>query len=210
MTPIVDFLPYLLPFAPSVPEPIALQYIRLACIEFCKRSRSWRDVTEFDVSGQEEEGLPTLGQSSLFEIERAWFRSSSINKWEELTVKPFVEIDQSLYDIAPTQVTPKYISQISHDAVTLVPLAIGLCKISMFLMPSQDADAVPDILFKRFAQEISDGALAKIMMIPDQPYTNPTMAAFKDAAFNSACDSAFRLNIRGQQRASARAKSSYF
>lgn len=211
MTQIVDLLPYVTPFATSVPEPVAVHYIRQSLIEFCMRTRSWRDVEEFDVTGENEEKLPLPGQSALFEIEHAWFRSSDTARWQDLDVKPFTALDQSFYDVPATEKTQAlYLSQVSYDSVTLLPLATGFCKISMFLMPAQAADTFPSHIFKRFAQVISDGALAKILLIPEQPYTNPALAGVKDVAFNQACDAAFALNIRGQQRAHLRVKSSFF
>lgn len=205
-----DFLPFVTPFAPSAPDPLATHYIRQAAIDFCQRTRFWRYVDEFDVAGDTTEIIAVPGQSSLFEIEKAWFQPTSESRWVELTKKPYAEIDQSLLDQeANTYTLPNIISQIDYNSVTLVPRASGKLRISMFLTPSYDAKSCPDNLFNNFASTIADGALSDILMIPEQPYTNPNLAALKGGIFNAECDRNFALNIRGQQRAPARAKSSF-
>ena len=37
------FFPYLIPLIPHVPDPVAEQAVRDACIEFCKESLIWRE-----------------------------------------------------------------------------------------------------------------------------------------------------------------------
>lgn len=210
MTTFADFLPFVLPYAPSAPDPLAIQYIRQAAIDFCQRTRFWRYVDEFEVAGDTSEIVAAPGQSSLFEIEKAWFRPTADNRWAELRKLPYAEIDQSLLDEeANTYTVPNVISQIDYNTVTLVPRVSGTLRISMFLAPSYNANNCPQNLYSNFASTIADGALAEILMIPEQPYTNLQLAAAKSAIFNAECDRNFALNVRGQQRAPARSKSSF-
>lgn len=210
MRSFADFLPFVLPYAPSCPEPVALQYLRQSAIDFCQRTRFWRFVDEFDVTGDTSELLVTPNQSSLFEIEMAWFQPTSESRWVPLTRKAYAEIDQALLDQETnTYTVPNFISQIDYNTVTLIPRASGKLRISMFLSPSNDAVSSPENLFSNYASTVADGALSEILMIPEQPYSNPNLAALKGAMFNSACDSNFAMNIRGQQRSPTRAKSSF-
>lgn len=210
MRPFADFLSFVLPYAPSCPEPVAIQYVRQASIDFCQRTRFWRSVDEFDVAGDTTEILAVPGQASLFEIEKAWFQPTSESRWLELRKLPYAEIDQALLDQeANTYTVPNVISQIDYNTVTLVPRASGKLRISMFLSPSYDASACPENLYSNYASTIADGALSEILMLPDQPFTNPNLAALKAGVFNAECDRNFALNVRGQQRAPARAKSSF-
>lgn len=210
MRSFADFLPFVLPYAPSCPEPLAIQYLRQAAIDFCQRTRFWRYVDEFDVAGDTSEIIVTPGQSSLFEIEKAWFKPTGGDHWVELRRLPYSQIDQTLLDeTTDTYTVPNVISQIDYNTVTLVPRVSGKLRISMFLSPSYEATGCPANLYSNFASTIADGALSEILMIPEQPYTNPNIAALKAGVFNAECDKNFALNVRGQQRAPARTKSSF-
>lgn len=210
MRPFADFLPFVLPYAPSCPEPVAIQYIRQASIDFCQRTRFWRFIDEFQVTGDTSELLVTPNQSSLFEIEKAWFKPTDESRWAELRRLPYSQIDQALLDEEPNSYTvPNVISQIDYNNVTLIPRVEGTLRVSMFLSPSYDAVDCPDNLFSNYASTIADGALSEILMIPEQPYTNPNLASLKAGLFNLECDRNFALNVRGQQRAPVRTKASF-
>lgn len=210
MKQLTDFLPYVLPFAPSLPEPTAIQYLRLAAITFCERARAWREVQEVEVIGDDFEQVPIPSQAELLEIENIYFRQSSDASWAKLIAEPYAEIDQTLFDSPITDNSrPKFYSQIEQDIFFILPRAQGVARISAFFKPSSVAEIVPDILYTKYASIIADGALMHILMLPEQPYTNPNMGALKAGVFNSYCDAHFSLNIRGQQRAPARAKSSF-
>lgn len=210
MTPFTDFLPFVLPFAPSVPEPLAVQYLRLSAIAFCERARAWREVEDVEVVGDDFEQIPVPSQSELYEIEQVYFRTPTDTRWEKLKAIPYADVDQTIADTAVTSYArPHSYLQISQDSIFLLPKAQGVIRVSAFYKPSPIADVAPDILYSKYASIIADGALMHILMIPEQPYTNPNMASFKAAIFNSNCDAHFTLNIRGQHRAPARAKSSF-
>ncbi len=213
MTPFTDFLSYVLPLAPSVPEPLALQALRTAAAEFCQKTRSWRHVAEIDVVGDSYEVAPVPSQAILFEIEEAWFKLTGQEYGNPLQRIAFKQIDPNdLPEIedTPGVAAPEYISQVDYETVILVPIAVGTLRISMFLAPANSADDAPDFLYDKFAQNIADGALASILMTPEQPYTNMQLGVMKQAAFNAFCDSKFNMNVRGQQRARARVRSSFF
>lgn len=210
MRPFANFLPFVLPYAPSCPEPVAIQYIRQASIDFCQRTRFWRYVDEFDVNGDTTEILAVPSEASLFEIEKAWFQPTNESRWAELRRLPYAEIDQALLDEEPnTYTVPNVISQIDYNTVTLIPRTSGKLRISMFLAPSYEATHCQETLFSNYASTIADGALSEILMIPEQPYTNPNLAGFKAGLFNAECDRNFALNVKGQQRAPARTKASF-
>lgn len=210
-TPLADFLPLVTPFALSVPDPVATHYVRQAAIDFCSRTRAWREVSEFASTGAVSQALTVPAQSSLFEIERAWFRMSNTARWEQLERIPYTEIDQNqLTEAVAENAQAQVISQSGYNTVTILPRTTGFCKVSMFLKPKSDADSLPDFLFADFMTTIADGALSYILLLPEQPFTNPSLAGIKLTMFNQACDAHFARNIRGQHRAPLRLKSSFF
>jgi len=187
-----------------------MQYARQAAIDFCRRTRSWRDVQEITIAGNASEIIAAPTNAAIHEIEEAYFRSTTTQKWARLRRVSYDELDQSLIDEAPTdRSVPNVISQANFNTVILAPRAEGTLRIITFLKPSPAADQLPDYLVDNFAVELADGALSHILMLPGQPYTNPNLGALKAGLFNQACDANFAMNIRGQQRAPARTKASF-
>lgn len=210
MRPFSDFFPYILPYAPSAPDPIAEQCVRLAAIEFCQRTRTWRDVQEISVTGDDYEFIAAPSQSQLVELERVWFKSNGETHWTRLTPKPYAEVDQTLKDSTTADTSqPNVYAQIEPDSIFIAPRGTGMLRISTFLKPSPESEYCPDLLFDKFTTAIADGALMHLLMIPEQPYSNPNLAALKAGLFNQACDANFAQSVRGQQRAPARTKASF-
>lgn len=208
MKPFSDLFPHILPFAPAAPDPLVEQYARLAAIEFCQRSRCWRDVQEITVTGLESEIISAPAGADIFEIESGYFKlAATDDRWKELDPIAYGQINPDLLDLeAADSAYPEFLSQSSVNSVALAPRAAGILRISAFLTPSQAATTAPDFLFERYPTIIAAGALMHLLMIPQQPYTDFNLGALKAGIFNAACDHHFNFNIRGQQRAPARTK----
>jgi hypothetical protein len=210
MRALSDFFPWIMPFAPNCPDPIAEQYLRVAADEFCTRTRSWREIETIDVRGDEQEIICVPPQATLMEIEDAWW-----DKQWRLRRVPYADIRPDLlpaYDPAnppPSANVPEVISQAGPNGVVVAPRSRGCLRVNMFLKPAPDADELPDYLFDQFAQPLSSGALSWILMLPGQPFTNPQQAQLFASDFNAICDRHFGYNIRGQQRAPARTRASF-
>lgn len=207
-----DFLPFLAAYAQSVPDPLAYQYLRWAATELCERTRCWRFVDVITVSGLEDQIICTPAGADLFEIEDAWWSNGDDQFYSRpLARVPFADVSADLLriDAQNMAVKPDAITQVSQQSVLALPRAAGVLKLSMFLKPSKDTMEVPDFLFDQFAQPIACGALYWILNVPGQTYTNPQLAQMMASDHNSICDRNFAHNIRGQQRAPARARSRF-
>lgn len=182
-------------------EPLAVKYLREAAMEFCTRTRIWRETDEFTTVASDIEVLCVPPMAALHEIEAAWFDESPLEPARfKQTFAPGEE-DGGL---------PRWITQVAPDRVSLVPKGAGTLRISMFLKPAEDADVVPDFLYDHHAREIGWGALREIKLLPGQPFTDPSMAGLFAQRFEAALNRHATTNIRGQQRAKGRANASYF
>lgn len=201
MREIADMMRLVLPFAPGCPEPVAVQFLREAAITFCERTRIWRERDKFSVVGGCDEVLCTPSYAQIYEIEQAWFND------KELQPAQFGSFDKHEYSNS----LPRYITQAGPESVRLVPGAIeeGILTLHLFLKPAQDAEDLPDILTEH-ERVIADGALNRILLIPNQPFTSPDMAAAYGQSFQAGLDRLFNINVRGKQRAPLRTKGSYF
>lgn len=80
----------------------------------------------------------------------------------------------------------------------------------MYLKPDQQAYELPDYLIELHPEIIAAGALSKILMLPGYDFTQPQLAMTFASEFEAACNTHFRDNLRGQQRARTRTKPNYF
>ena len=205
MTSIDDFLPIILSAAPGVAEPTAFARVIQAAQVFCERTRLWRDEDTFSITPTSCNVVCAPEGADLFEIESASIDGSRLTpisisdldtrypRWREL-------------DTGQGQ----WITQIEHGSVLVVPKCSGSLRLSTFLRPSDFADGLPDFLAQLYRQCIADGALTEILMLPGQPFTDPSRAQFYSIRFEAKLSELTNRTIKGQQRAPTRVRSNWF
>lgn len=186
------------PRAPSCPEPTMVEHIRDAAIKLCERTRCWRFTDTFETVGDEQEIICVPPYAALWEIEEARFDDRKLER-----SKP--QADMMMADLGQ----PQYLTQLAYNSVSLQPRGKGSLWISMFLKPSQNADMLPDILVDEFSTAIGDGALSTLLLLPNEPFTDPQHAMLCLQKFDAVLDRNFAYNVRGQQRAPARTRARY-
>ena len=201
------FIPNIRMYAPGVSDPAAYFAIRQAAIEFCERTRFWRYEDEFAITSTDIDGLTAPSGSVIYDIDAVWFNG------RKLTPKTTGQLDvlePTWRSGATAQTsTPKYVTQTEPNTIQIVPFQTGQLKFALFLKPSQDATEVPDFLVDQHRETIAHGALARILLIPNQSFTNPEMAAAFGMAFQQKIDGKSAIGITGQQRAPIRTKASF-
>lgn len=203
-----EFIPNIAIYAPGVAEPTAYMAIRQAAIEFCERTRMWRFDDEFTIAADDNEALLAPASSVVHEIEGVWFNGQKLRHVTPDKLDQLVPTWRS-GDTKPTG-TPAYVTQTAPNDIVLVPFGTGSVKLSLFLKPAQDADVVPDFLVDEHRETIAFGALARILLIPNQSFTSPDMGAAFGSAFQQRIDGKSTKGITGKQRAPVRTRASYF
>lgn len=195
------FLPLVLPYAMTCPEPVAEAHLRWAAIDFCEATRPWRYVDTLTTTGVNPEPIGIPAGSEIHQIEEAWFDERKLDRVSYVDGSPYANMGEGM---------PSVIYQDGPDAVVLSPTTVGSLRISLFLKPAVNANTLPDFFLSQYAQAIANGALARILMIPDQPFSEPQRAAVFAAAFERAKAKNFRAGSAGQQRAPRRTHARYF
>jgi hypothetical protein len=212
-TSVSQLMPYILPQVPTVPLPYAEFQARLAVIEFCERTRCWRQVFKKTISSQNGCDLATIN-STIHEFEEATLNGNV------LTPTQFTDVDPDELTGETNTGTAKYITQIKPGTVSVYPFEAGVLRVSCFLKPRHGqaigldeedplADAynvLPEFMVTQYAEKLAHGALWRIMSTNKQDFTDPQMAGVHKAAFDDACNKHFASNMRGQQRAPIRVK----
>ena len=205
MRDLIELSPHVLPFAPNCPEPIMIRYLREAAITFCCRSRSWRVDKIYPLITDEIDIMASC-DGVIHDIESVRWRQSPGDQWQEpMTPSQYEEIAGNYQDR-----NPLYFSQRLAGKLQVSPFTAGELRVIMYLKPDQQATEVPDYLVELHPDIIAAGALRKILMLPGYDFTQPQLAMNFAGDFEAACNSHFRDNLRGQQRARTRTKPNYF
>jgi hypothetical protein len=69
------------------------------------------------------------------------------------------------------------------------------------LKPTRTATQVDDLIFEEYAETIGNGAVARLCLSPKKPYTNPQIAAAKQALYTQGLNVARQRANRGYVRA---------
>ncbi|WP_104019127.1 hypothetical protein [Roseovarius nitratireducens] len=213
---LIEFLPLVRPHAPGAAIPNMTQALRKAAIEFCEKTRCWRYRVNVQVTRQDYP-VVTPAYAEIHEIERAEFDGNRLTpvEYDDLT---FQELSQAEAGV------PHLITQMTYDQVAIVPFATGSLSLSLFLkprhgdnmttgtdgLPSNFYDLVPEVLYSRFGETIASGAIARLLIIPQQPFTNLDLAAVHQAKFEDGVSRFNAANVRGQHRARPRVRASWF
>lgn len=196
------FFPYLIPLVPHVAEPVAQQAIRDTCIEFCKESLVWQaPIDPIMVLVNEaayELDVPT--GANLANVVELYFDSRRLGK------KSVSEISARYgRDWMQSSGTPAVFTMLNPNEVTLVPtpdktVIEGLTGILAFT-PLRSSTSIIDYIYEQYAEEIARGAAARLMMIPNQQWTEPKMGLGYRKQFTSDCANARSHVNAGQVRA---------
>lgn len=200
------FLPKIHQFAPGVADPIAYEWLREAAIEFCERTRMWRNFDSYQVAGIFPGDVRAPGGAVIHEIEQVAFNGI------ELTSKTPAELDLQYpeWRVGRVRGNPQYFTQLEADTIALAPLAAGSVTAWLVLKPSQGATTLPDFIADQHRQVIADGALGRILAMPGKDWTNLQLAAASSAAFQAKLVKLSNRGSAGQQRAHARSKPSVY
>ncbi|WP_333826856.1 hypothetical protein [Pararhodobacter sp.] len=216
------FLPYTALHAPGAPIPTIESYLRLAAIEFCERTRCWRHMVNVELTDENHVAVVAPPYAAIHAFEYAAFIADNGPR------RPLLPTQYS--DLAPegfpenAGALPNHITQATPNSITIFPFAAGEVELSVFLKPRfgqdfngpdrespiEDAyDKVPEFLLTQWGEAIAVGALSKLLIVPQQRWTDQKTAMTFLARFERYCDQHFSSNVIGQQRAPRRSRFSY-
>lgn len=199
------FYPAIMPFAPGVPRPTANNWIRQAAIEFCERTKLWRFEDDFTVEGGTEDIMAQPGSTAI-SIELAQLDGVTL---DPVTTKWLDDHYSGWRTDTEVVGGGQYITQLEQDTFRIIPNSSGSLYLSLILKPTHDAKSLPDFMANKHRQVIADGALGRILAIPNQSFTDLQMAATCAALFNGALDRLSTSGTTGQQRAKVRSKARF-
>jgi hypothetical protein len=174
MKPWSDFYDLLSPDVPGCPQAAQEQALRQAAIAFCEQSLAWRyvhpDIT-VTVDTADYDFVPPP-QAVVEAITYAKFNDT------ELSVNVSQD-DMRVWHWRDQAGMPAYVLG-GATSLKLVPNpdVEGTLYLEVILKPSPSAESIDDDLYNEFRAPIIHWALSQLMLSPNKPYSNPTLATF--------------------------------
>lgn len=199
------FMPFVLPYANGCPDLTAEFHVRQAAIEFFQRSLAWRQDLDavMTVADQDAYSIPAPSGSSIVKLLSYTYDGSGgslvdVDMGKALVLNQSgVEVGWSI-DRATFTVNPVP----AEDDLEIV--------LHVALKPSQASTSIPATMFEQYVQYIAHGALAGVLDIPGEPWTNPAKAADYRSMFNADIARVGAIVAKAAGRASGRTKAFYF
>lgn len=199
------FLPYVLPYASHVLEDQAVAAIRNACIDFCAGSLLLQeDLDPQDVvAGQSVYSVEGSGQTC--QVLSMYYLGRRLERKSELELQRLYTRDwQSLVG------APRYWTQFNLDEVVLAlkpaedrPAALTG---RIAYRPKRSSTTVDARLFEQYLDAVAAGALSRLLVTPEQPYTDPRMAREYEQRFQAATSQARSFVNGGMNHAPMRVR----
>lgn len=223
MRDIECLLPRIFEVVPACPEPTAIRHLRDAAIDFCRRTRIWRENDCYTVEDDDTGDIAVISQAQIYEITSASVTVPDDDDDDDtdpsgatytLTPKTVDWLDKNRPGwrwLEDSCGTPEFVTQTEPNMVRIFPLPeIGSrVRLQLILLPSITTDQIIDVLVDAYSQVIADGALARILALPGD-FTNPSLAAVYASSFGEALDRWGSQVPRGQMRARRSTKTPSF
>ena len=185
----LDFADHVRQECQGVPDFILERVVRDASIEFCKKTGVYipeaesvsivAGVNEYEVS------IPTGTELNyITDIFADKTRLQAVS-WSELLHRVGDGTERGV---------PKYYSQRDNASFFLAPIpdAADTLRVIYSLKPSAGSTSIPDTVGKENREAITQGAVYRLQMMPNQPFSNQSAGIINKQLFDQAVSSAVR------------------
>jgi hypothetical protein len=198
-----DFGPYVLPYVFGCPEPTMEQHVRLAAIEFFRRTLSWRVTLDASVTdgASHEVVLDTPSQSQVIKIKSVSLDGRDL---------PLVETQHGL-DLSRTDSMGDYAFTLDGRTLLVYPLQAAGAEVraDVALAPSIASTSIPDAPVLPHVQAIAHGAIASIKRLPSVELQDPQGAMMQQALFEARITAVAAKHGRGALAAKMRSRATF-
>ena len=176
-----DFSLYVRPETQGAPDFLIERAIRDSAIEFCKRTGVYipepEQVSVISGINEYEVSVPTGTEMNYI--------TDIFADQTKLQPVSFNELLEKLGD-ETQRGTPRYYSQRDNSSffVAPIPSTADTLRVLYSLKPSSTSTSIPDFVGKEHRETIAQGALYRLQMMPDQPFTNPGAASMNKQLFD--------------------------
>lgn len=214
MRTVASFLPFVVPYLPGVSDPMAEQAIVSACIEFCGRSLLVQNTSvENAVVGESDVDVEEPAMMALVKVLAVYHLDAELkSRAREMVLRGTAARGEAIAGVTSTTGTPTewFNRDPSSPVVSVYPApseaATAAFTIVAAHQPTRTATKVADVLFDDYAEDIAAGAIARLLLMPAQPFTAPALSKPYRDQFLDAVKAAATLARVGLGAASSRVR----
>ena len=169
------FLPEVMPLVQGCADVVAVNAIRNACIEFCSESNIWQETQDPVVLAATDFPYTLEGVSGAKVTRVLSLRINGVR----VDPKTVDELDAKYTDWrSETSPTPAGYYQPDPNNLMLYPALEGSATavFRVAYAPVRTGTGVEEYVYQDWLEEIAAGAVARLMSMPSQPYTNEAAA----------------------------------
>ena len=184
-----DFTEFVRPECQGVPSFLLEKAIRDSAIEFCKRTGVFiPEPEEILITG----GINEYDLSLPTGTELNFITDIFANK-TRLEAISYSALLHKIGDGAEKG-TPAFYSQKDNTSFFLAPIpdVADTLRVLYSLKPSANSSSIPDTIGKENREAIAQGAIFRLQMMPNQPFSNPNLALAKKSLFDKEVGKAIR------------------
>jgi|TARA_A100001201_G_scaffold87159_2_gene76784 hypothetical protein len=168
-----DYTPFVRPETAGAPDFLIERAVRESATEFCRRTGAYIPEPEniTIIKGINEYDVTVPAGTELNYITDVFANQKKLQpvSYNELLERLGDETEQG---------TPKYYSQRDNKSffVAPIPSEADTFRVLYSLKPTSTSKSIPDSVGKEYQEAITQGALYRLQMMPDQPFSNPGAA----------------------------------
>lgn len=203
-----ELLGEVLPYLNADPsDPVAENVIKRTVIEFCARSWVWQHLTDqIDVvAGENTYDLEQPTGTDVVAVISAALDA------KPLLPKDILWLNKEMPCWQTTGTQPQYFTQVDTEQIILagMPNSGYSLTLTLALQPSRSATSFPKWILNQYLYVLADGALSKLMMMPNKPWTDINNGADRRAKFESGIFNARASSVSALGRAPQRVTSQH-
>lgn len=186
-----ELYPRIMPRTPGAPEPLVRRECALAAQALCDQTHCWIEWLE---------PVKTVAGMDIYDIEVPQGAQAVLVTGATVDGHDCALASWRTYTTDPADATGRAVIPTSHLEFQIgAQVAPGsLIKLRAVLAPTEAATGVPDKVMALYGQAIADGAIAALMMMPGQPFTDIQTAGLHAARFNAVAERAHTREWRSR------------
>lgn len=194
MATLQNLVDEVVPFAPGAPEAAALWAYRRAAREFFTRTLAWRKELSFAAIAQAAQTALAPGADlEAFDAVQCWYDARKLVKGTNVQAKRELGVDATTHPPAYFRV-----DDVNSLVISPAPPAVGKTIVLIAnVRPTLTAATLDDAMVNKYGEMLERGALAYLLRMPRQPWTQYESAADNDDRFQMDIDKVSVLGVDG-------------
>jgi hypothetical protein len=208
MTPYTSFLDYVLPDAPGCTNEVALLAIKSTVLDFCEKSlilqRDHEPVTL--VRGNIDYDLEPPKDHQVTKIMKVYYKDAPIDAVSPEDITAASMFNRNYPGAQVEEGPPRVYTQKDARTFSIYPFPKDTEKLALTLRvalkPTRSATQCDDLIYEDYAEIIGHGALTRLVLSPNKPYSSPNLAGARNVQYTAGVNLARQRANHGYVRAS--------